>query len=166
KRARRRPAPDALCDLAFGDCIPVLRAFIPLHHIHRVPVNQLRLVSLEGNLSPDSFEVEKIIDHRGCPKSREYLVKWRNFSKEHNSWESASNFDTLGCVADYWRARTAKKVEGISSQPTPAAPRPAETSRSSPRSRSRRVEAQHAKNPPTAVIGDRVHEAAPIKATP
>jgi hypothetical protein len=28
---------------------------------HRVPVNQLRLISLERNLSPDSFEVEKNI---------------------------------------------------------------------------------------------------------
>ncbi len=69
---------------------------------HRVPINQLRLVSLEGNLSPDSFEVEKILEHRGPAGKREYLVKWRNFSKEHNTWEAETQFDTLSCVTDYW----------------------------------------------------------------
>jgi hypothetical protein len=62
---------------------------------------------------------------------------------------------TLGCVADYGRARNSSTVEGILNRPTPAAPRPAESSRSSPRSRSRRVEAQQSKYPPTATAGNR-----------
>jgi hypothetical protein len=69
---------------------------------HRVPINQLRLISLEGNLSPDSFEVERILEHRGPAGKREYLVKWRSFSKEHNTWEAETQFDTLRCVTDYW----------------------------------------------------------------
>ena len=35
----------------------ILRNTLDKELSHRIPVNQLRLVSMEGNLSPDSFEV-------------------------------------------------------------------------------------------------------------
>ncbi len=63
-----------------GGCY-ILRHTLNEELSHRVPINQLRLVSLEVNFSPDSFEVERILEHRGPAVKRDYLVKWRKFSK-------------------------------------------------------------------------------------
>ncbi len=46
------------------------------------------------------FEVERILDHRTVRKGRygdakEYLIKWKGFGVEHNSWEPERNLD--GC---------------------------------------------------------------------
>jgi transposase InsO family protein len=68
----------------------------------RVPASQLKLISYEGNLSPDSFEVEKIVDHSGTADDRKYLVRWKNFSPQHDSWVDARDVLTLGCVTEYW----------------------------------------------------------------
>jgi hypothetical protein len=95
----------------------ILRNTLDEELSHRVPVNQLRLVSMEGNLSPDSFEVEKILGHRGPANRREYLVKWKNFSSSHNTWEPAAQFDSLACIADYWRSQ----VPDLKLKETPAA---------------------------------------------
>jgi hypothetical protein len=64
---------------------------------------------LDLPVDPDSFpqyEVERIISHRGRSRRRdapntEYLVKWRNFSDEHNSWEFGGNLPDA-VVARYW----------------------------------------------------------------
>ncbi len=68
----------------------------------RVPASQLKLISYEGNLSPDSFEVEKIVDHSGTADDHKYLVRWKNFSPHHDSWVDARDVLTLGCVTEYW----------------------------------------------------------------
>jgi len=54
----------------------------------------LRVQLVDGS---EEFEVETILSHRDrkLPRStrtvREYLIKWRGYSHEHNSWEPASN---------------------------------------------------------------------------
>ncbi len=55
---------------------------------HKVPASQLRLVSYEGGLCPDSFEVDHIVDHRGDNADRSYLIRWKGFSEEDDSWVS------------------------------------------------------------------------------
>ena len=37
------------------------------------------------------YEVEKILDKRGRGRMAEYLIKWRNYGDEENTWEPASN---------------------------------------------------------------------------
>ena len=55
-----------------------------------------------------SFEVEKVLDHKGKEGARHYLVKWKGFAQEHNSWEPVANFDDLSVIADYWRVQAAQ----------------------------------------------------------
>ena len=37
------------------------------------------------------YEVEKILDKRGRGRVAEYLIKWRNYGDQENTWEPVSN---------------------------------------------------------------------------
>lgn len=50
------------------------------------------------------YEVEKIIEHRNC---REYLVRWKNFDSDDNSWEKESNLHCPAILKKY------KKIKNI-----------------------------------------------------
>ena len=41
-----------------------------------------------------SFEVEKVIEKRGCSKKEEVLVKWKGWPEKFNSWILASNLQS------------------------------------------------------------------------
>ncbi len=60
-----------------------------------VPVSRLRL-----DLSPDSFEVDHVVDHRGTTGAREFLVRWKFFDASYDQWVTASDINTLECVTD------------------------------------------------------------------
>ena len=49
------------------------------------------------------FEVESIIQDNGNPQNREYLVKWKNYNKEHNSWVRTDDFTDTEFIIDYWK---------------------------------------------------------------
>ena len=48
-----------------------------------------------------SYEIEKIINHRDTSNGREYLIKWKNYPDEDNSWEPESNLDDFEIVHRY-----------------------------------------------------------------
>lgn len=58
-----------------------------------------------------SYEVEKIINHRGAGEKREYLVRWKGCSSDHDSWEPVSNFDTLEVIEKYNAAKNSSKKQ-------------------------------------------------------
>jgi hypothetical protein len=77
------------------------------------------IVDDEGELR---WEVECVIDHQlrrlgGKPKRladgkleprtrEEYLVKWRGYTAEHNSWEPLSHLETATeAIRDFWSRR-------------------------------------------------------------
>jgi hypothetical protein len=58
----------------------------------------------------DHFEVEKIMDHQSEGASGwKYLVKWKGYSENENTWVSAKDFDSLGPIEKYWRERAKNK---------------------------------------------------------
>jgi len=46
--------------------------------------------------------VEEILDSRWHWRRFKFLVKWKGFSREHNSWEAASNVKAPDLVAEYY----------------------------------------------------------------
>ena len=51
------------------------------------------------------FEVSHIIEERVGQAGREYLVRWKNYSEVHNSWEPAAAIECLELVMQDWRER-------------------------------------------------------------
>jgi len=57
------------------------------------PPSAIKLISSDPILDSPSFEVEAILNHRSAEHGYEYLVRWKHYSNEHDSWEPASKFD-------------------------------------------------------------------------
>jgi hypothetical protein len=52
----------------------------------------------------ESYEVAKVLDHRLVqPRGYEYLVKWKGYSDEDNSWVAATDFGTMKPIVQYWK---------------------------------------------------------------
>jgi hypothetical protein len=66
--------------------------------------SELKAIS-QDEVVPKSelFEVEAILKDNGKAGSREYLVKWKNYSKDHNSWVKAKDFTDTQCIVNYWK---------------------------------------------------------------
>jgi len=54
------------------------------------------------NGEEEEWEVEEILDSHWHRRRFQFLVKWKGFSREHNSWEVASNIKALDLVAEYY----------------------------------------------------------------
>ena len=65
----------------------------------------------KNNSTSEEYEVESIIDRRpvsdGGPDEFEYLVKWKGYSDEDNTWEHVSNlFGAADTVAEFEKVKT------------------------------------------------------------
>jgi len=49
------------------------------------------------------WEVEEVLDSCWHQRRFQFLIKWKGFSREHNSWEVASNVKAPDLVAEYYR---------------------------------------------------------------
>ena len=48
------------------------------------------------------WEVEEILDSRWHRRRFQFLIKWKGFSREHNSWEVTSNIKASDLVVEYY----------------------------------------------------------------
>jgi hypothetical protein len=64
----------------------------------------------------ESFEIQTIKNHRlRGSNGYEYLVKWKGFPDEDNSWVKAADFDSLKSITKYWKKlRLEKSKEKVS----------------------------------------------------
>jgi len=51
--------------------------------------------------------VEEILDSRWHQRRFQFLIKWKNFGREHNSWEVASNVKAPNLVVKYYQKHPA-----------------------------------------------------------
>ena len=45
---------------------------------------------------------KEVLDSRWHQRRFQFLIKWKGFSREHNSWEVASDIKALDLVAEYY----------------------------------------------------------------
>jgi len=50
----------------------------------------------------EEWEVEEILNSRWHRRKFQFLVKWKGFSREHNSWKVASDVKALDLIAEYY----------------------------------------------------------------
>gem|GEM_PF-1640441 len=69
-----------------------------------VPTQQIKLISTNDTREDHSnaYVVEAIIKHKGTAPNYKYLVKWKNYSDDWNSWEPPSMFDSPDVIKQYW----------------------------------------------------------------
>jgi len=53
------------------------------------------------------WEVEEVLDSRWHRRRFQFLIKWKGFSREHNSWEVASDVKAPDLVTEYYRKHPA-----------------------------------------------------------
>ncbi|GBE86535.1 hypothetical protein BKA93DRAFT_782998 [Sparassis latifolia] len=66
-----------------------------------------------SNAGSEEYEIEEIIDakHGAFPAGRlGYLVKWKGYGEEHNSWVDENDAgNAQGLIEEYWRKQKAEK---------------------------------------------------------
>ncbi|KAK4520328.1 uncharacterized protein ATC70_008462 [Mucor velutinosus] len=69
-----------------------------------VPTQQIKLISTSDTRDNPSnaYVVEAIINHKGSAPNYKYLVKWKGYSEDWNSWKPPSLFDSPDVVKQYW----------------------------------------------------------------
>jgi len=56
-------------------------------------------VVVDGELE---WEIEEVLDSRWHQRRFQFLIKWKGFSREHNSWEVASDVKAPDLVVEYY----------------------------------------------------------------
>jgi hypothetical protein len=54
------------------------------------------------NIDEDTDEAENVIDHKGTGLSTEYLIKWKNYSDDYNTWARIDKSDKIDCINEYF----------------------------------------------------------------
>jgi hypothetical protein len=73
----------------------------------RYAPSQLKLAL--NSLTEPTYKVEEILDARsipekeGVPAHTEYLVKWKDYESEFNTWEPEKNFIEKRCIHKFWK---------------------------------------------------------------
>jgi hypothetical protein len=82
-----------------------------VHPVFHVSLLKKWVVPFRSQPPPPTLEIEgeplwlfeRILDHRKKGRKHEYLVKWKDYGHEHNSWEPESSFDHCRVeITKYW----------------------------------------------------------------
>jgi hypothetical protein len=65
-----------------------------------------KLKPIKEQPSTTSYEVEAIVNHRGKRNNLEYLVKWKDYPPDENTWEPPASFNSDRPILQYWRRRS------------------------------------------------------------
>ena len=57
------------------------------------------------------YEVERILAHRGPAKRREYLIRWKGYGNDEDSWEPRGYIDDGPLIHEY-EAQVLRKTAG------------------------------------------------------
>jgi hypothetical protein len=64
-----------------------------------------RKAKQEGHSPSEEYEVERVLDARGVPERRFYLIHWKGYPAAEATWLAGSELDAAGdCVDEFWES--------------------------------------------------------------
>ncbi len=75
----------------------------------KYPLEKLKLLS-QDKIEENLFEVKELINDRRVDNKMEYLVRWKDNSKD--SWIKEEDFQTIEVINDYWKNKI-RESEGV-----------------------------------------------------
>ncbi|KAK2197933.1 bifunctional Chromo-like domain superfamily/Chromo-chromo shadow domain/Chromo domain/Chromo domain subgroup/Chromo domain [Babesia duncani] len=77
----------------------------------RMPMKKLSSLEIDGEPEEDEYEVEDIIDFKYIKGQPKFLVKWKGFPEEDNTWEPEDNMTNLPAFVEKMAILKAAKSE-------------------------------------------------------
>ena len=68
------------------------------------PLHKLKVVRDPSDMTEESWEVDKVIDHRKKNKENEFLVRWKDCDESEDTWIKESNFNSTDPIKEYWNS--------------------------------------------------------------
>jgi len=86
----------------------------------KVPIEQMKVLFRSNNIpymkdDEDVWEVEKLVDYRKKNKNRkedEYLIRWKGWSSDDDTWEPRSHINDQNLIDKFWRKKEGAKQTG------------------------------------------------------
>ena len=73
--------------------------------LNNYPMSALQPLSSYAPPDNKNYEVKAIMQHKKVKGGYEYLVRWKGYNADQDTWEPARNFNTKEAIDVYWKRR-------------------------------------------------------------
>jgi len=64
-------------------------------------------------IKEEHYEIQQILDDRNVDGKSEFLVRWKGYGEEDDSWVKHEDFDDVNVIKKYWKDKNNGTVDEI-----------------------------------------------------